>query len=135
MARSHPHSARSHPLSLCSAHHNLLFLLASFPRHFSIFLFQFFPSSSSLSFSLDYSPPHPFDCSFSQKVLFSLLLILMQLVYCVGNFSPTYGGQEPSRHRVVVPARQPMYSLATQFQTQILELIPRPIAGLKFSSL
>jgi hypothetical protein len=43
--------------------------------------------------------------------------------------------QEPSRHRVVVPARQPMYSLATQFQTQFLESISRPIAGLKFPTL
>ncbi len=45
-------------------------------------------------------------------------------------------GYEPSRHRVVVPARQPMYcSLATQFQTRFLESIPNPIRGQQFRTL
>jgi hypothetical protein len=41
--------------------------------------------------------------------------------------------KEPSRHRVVISARQPMY-LATQFHTRFLESILSPIAGLKFST-
>ncbi len=42
--------------------------------------------------------------------------------------------KQGGRHRIVVPAHQPMYcSLATQFQTRFLELIPPPIAVLKVS--
>jgi hypothetical protein len=54
--------------------------------------------------------------------------------FSVGNFSPAMG----ARNQVGIglsyrPASQ--CSLATQFQTRFLELIPRPIAGLKFSTL
>ncbi len=52
----------------------------------------------------------------------------------VGNFSPAMG----ARNRVGIglsyrPAS--LCSLATQFQTRLLESIPRPIAGLKFPTL
>jgi hypothetical protein len=52
----------------------------------------------------------------------------------VGNLSPVMG----PRNQVGIglsyrPAS--LCSLATQFQTQFLESIPRPIAGLKFSTL
>ncbi len=51
-----------------------------------------------------------------------------------GNFSPALG----ARNQVGIglsyrPAS--LCSLATQFQTRFLESIPRPIAGLKFSTL
>ncbi len=51
----------------------------------------------------------------------------------VGNFSPAMG----ARNQVGIglsyrPAG--LCSLATQYQTRFLELIPRPIAGLKFST-
>jgi hypothetical protein len=54
--------------------------------------------------------------------------------YCVGNFSPAMG----ARNQVGIglsyrPAS--LCSLATQCQTRFLELIPRPIARLKFSTL
>jgi hypothetical protein len=56
------------------------------------------------------------------------------LLNCVGNFSPAMG----ARNQVGIgwsyrPAS--LCSLATQFQTRFLESIPRPIAGLKFSTL
>ncbi len=53
---------------------------------------------------------------------------------CVGNFSPAMG----ARNQVGIgKSYRPvsLYSLATQFQTRFLESIPRPIAGLKFSTL
>jgi hypothetical protein len=55
-------------------------------------------------------------------------------VYSVGNLSPAMG----ARNQVGIglsyrPAS--LCSLATQFQTRFLELIPCPIAGLKFSAL
>ncbi len=44
-------------------------------------------------------------------------------------------GKEQSRHRVVVPGyRPPAYVAWLGFQTRFLESIPRPIAGLKFST-
>ncbi len=54
--------------------------------------------------------------------------------FSVGNFSPAMG----ARNQVGIglsyrPAS--LCSLATQFQTRFLESIPRPIAGLKFSTL
>ncbi len=59
---------------------------------------------------------------------------LYSTVYCIGNFSPAMG----ARNQVGIglsyrPAS--LCSLATQLQTRFLELIPRPIAGLKFSTL
>ncbi len=61
----------------------------------------------------------------------------LQAAFCVGNLSPAMGARNqvgcrtgPPARPVVVPAR-----LATQFQTRFLESIPRPIAGLKFSTL
>ncbi len=53
--------------------------------------------------------------------------------YGVGNLSPAMG----ARNQIGIglsyrPAS--LCSLATQFQTRFLELIPRPIAGLKFST-
>jgi hypothetical protein len=55
-------------------------------------------------------------------------------VSCVGNLSSAMG----ARNQVGIglsyrPAS--LFSLATQFQTWFLESIPRPIAGLKFSTL
>ncbi len=52
---------------------------------------------------------------------------------CAGNFSPAMG----ARNQVGIglsylPAS--LCSLATQLQTRFLELIPRPTAGLKFST-
>jgi hypothetical protein len=51
----------------------------------------------------------------------------------VGNLSPAMG----ARNQVGIGLYRPasLCSLATQFQTRFQELIPRPIAGLKFSTL
>ncbi len=54
-------------------------------------------------------------------------------VACVGNFSPTMG----ARNQVGIGLLYRSSSLSswpTQFQTRLLELIPRPMAGLKFST-
>jgi hypothetical protein len=54
-------------------------------------------------------------------------------VACVGNFSHTMG----ARNQVgigLLYRPSSLSSLPTQFQTRFLELIPRPIAGLKFST-
>ncbi len=53
---------------------------------------------------------------------------------CVGNFSPAMGASNTVGIGLSYrPAS--LRSLATQFQTRLLESIPRPIAGLKFSTL
>ncbi len=57
-----------------------------------------------------------------------------ELHICVGNFSPAMGARNQVRIGLSYwPAS--LCSLANQFQTRFLELIPRPIAGLKFSTL
>jgi hypothetical protein len=59
--------------------------------------------------------------SYSTDVRFSVVR--------VGNLSPAIGARNQVG-RVVVPTRQPICSLAAQFQTRFLESIPRPIMGL-----
>ncbi len=61
-------------------------------------------------------------------------LIPPAYVACGGNFSPAMG----ARNQVGIglsyrPAS--LCSLDTQFQTRLMELIPRPTAGLKFTNL
>jgi hypothetical protein len=54
--------------------------------------------------------------------------------HCVGNFSPAMGARNQEGIGLSYrPAS--LHSLAIQFQTRFLESIPRPIAGLKFSTL
>ena len=58
----------------------------------------------------------------------------IRIVNCVGNISPAMG----ARNQVGIGysyRTDCLCSLVTQFQTLFLELIPRPITGLKFSTL
>jgi hypothetical protein len=52
---------------------------------------------------------------------------------CVGNLSPAMGARNQVGLGLTYQLAK-LRSLATQFQTRFLESIPRPIAGLKFSS-
>ncbi len=55
-------------------------------------------------------------------------------IHCVGNLSPAMGAENQVGIGLSYrPAS--LFSLATRFQTRFLESIPRPIAGLKFSTL
>jgi hypothetical protein len=40
------------------------------------------------------------------SLIYSIYISVLN-THSVGNLSPAIGGQEPSRHRVFVPARQP----------------------------
>jgi hypothetical protein len=55
-------------------------------------------------------------------------------LYCVGNFRPAMGARNQVGIRLSYRPASPS-NLASQFQTRFLELIHRPIAGLKFSTL
>jgi hypothetical protein len=62
-----------------------------------------------------------------------MIMTVLIFLICVGNFSPAMEARNQVGIRLSYrPAS--LCSLATQFQTRFLELIPRPIAGLKIPS-
>jgi hypothetical protein len=82
-----------------------------------------------------FAPPFFSDIHLIHSKLKKCLFVVVdyQFVPRVGNLSTAMGGKELSWHRVVVPARQPICSLATQFQTRFLGIGSSPQSGTSVS--